>query len=436
MRTVLVATTWVSVLLVAITGVALAWPDQLPSVAPLAVKPKSDTLLSSEVTAPSALETNARTNDLFFVRPDGAKGSLIVYDMPSGQRRFTLPAGVLSADRKHYFAAMPYPYPGEAATIVTLFDPGTGKPYYKFPVNGQWDLSGVSPSGRWVALTRLPSEDEKQTWTKVNQWQTDIRIVESETGKTTHILSLDGNFEVETISADGNSLFLVQHLPAIHPDHYLIRLYDLSAEQLQADPLRAKGADEVMAGLAWDGVASLDGHWLLTLYLSTRRDVAFVHTLDLQNKFPVCIDLPSGSGDLDQLKYYNLALSPDGQTIYATNAVLGVVAEVELTTRQVVRTVKFTPSSAVKTTAYGSQAPTSRSVVSEDGQTVYFTSGTGVWVYDAPHGQVNGPYSTDMQVLGLGLSVDGKQLYVASADETTRAIDAASIQKITTNVSY
>jgi WD40 repeat protein len=412
---------------------ALTACEQLTSVAPLAVKPKRDTPLSSEVTARSALESNTRANDLFFVRPDGAKGSLIVYNMPSGQRRFTLPAGMLSADGKHYFAVIPYPYPGEAATIVTLFDPGTGKPYYKFPISGQWDLSGVSPSGRWVALTRLPSENEKQAWTKANQWQTDIHIVESETGKTTHSLSLDGSFEVETISADGNSLFLVQHLPAVNPDHYLIRLYDLSAEQLQADPLRAKGADEVMAGLAWDGVASPDGHWLLTLYLSTQRDVAFVHTLDLQNKFPVCIDLPSGSGDLDQLKYYNLALSPDGQTIYATNGVLGVVAEVDLSTRQVARTVKFTPSSPAKTAAYSPQAPTSGSVVSNDGQTVYFTSGTGVWVYDARHGQVNGPYSTAMQVLGLGLSGDGKQLYVASADGATRVIGAAFIKKMTTN---
>ncbi len=407
--------------------------DQITAVAPLVVKPKSDTPLSSEMKDTSASEGNARSSDLFFARPDGGKGLLVAYDMPGGRKRFTLPAGMLSADGQHYFVAMPYPYPGETATIVTLFDLSTGKPYDKFPISGQWELSGVSPSGRWVALTRPPSESEKQAWMKANQWQTDIQIVEGESGKTTHTLSLDGNFEVETISADGNSLFLVQHLPAVNPDHYLIRLYDLSAEQLQADPLRAKGADEVMAGLAWDGVASPDGHWLLTLYLSTRRDVAFVHTLDLQDKFPVCIDLPSGSGDLDQLKYYNLALSPDGQTIYATNAVLGVVAEVDLNTRQVARTVKFTPSSPAKTTGYRPQAPTSRSVVSKDGQTVYFTSGTGLWVYDAPHGHVNGPYSTDTQILGLGLSSDGKQLYVASADGTTMTIDAASLKKMSVN---
>ncbi len=368
--------------------------------------------------------------DVFLVRPEGVKGALVAYNMPGGQERFTLPVGLLSADGKRYLAAMPYPYPGDAATIVTLFDPGTGKPYFKFPVTGQWELSAVSPSGRWAALTRLPSESEKRAWTKANQWQTDIRIVEGETGKTIHNLSLDGNFEVETISADGNSLFLVQHLPAIHPDHYLIRLYDLSAEQLQADPLRAKGADEVMAGLAWDGVASPDGRWLLTLYLSTRRDVAFVHTLDLQNKYPVCVDLPSGSGDLNQLKYYTLALSPDGQTIYATNAMLGVVAEIDLNSRQVVRTIKFAPSLSTSTQGDSLPAPISRSVVSHDGRMVYFTNGAGIWAYDALRGKVHGPYTSDRPILGLGLSGSGAQLYLAGADGTAQAIDAATIEKL------
>ena len=112
-------------------------------------------------------------------------------------------------------------------------------------------------------------------------------------------------------------------------------------------------------------------------------EVAFVHTLDLQNKYTVCIDLPSGSGDLDRLKDYNLALSPDGLTLYATNAVLGVVAEVDLNTLQVVRTVEFTPDSSGCHRGYPSQAPTRHSVLSKDGRSVYFTSGTGIWVYEA-----------------------------------------------------
>jgi hypothetical protein len=389
---------------------------------------KSELRFVVKVAPADTSESNAPPTDVFLVRPEGAKGSLIAYDTRSGQQRFTLPAGMLSADGQHFYLAATDR--ANHATLLDEYDPNTGSFQQRFHFKGEWALSGVSPSGRWAALTRLPGENENQAWTKANQWQTDIQIVEGETGKTAHLLSLDGNFEVETISADGQSLFLVQHLPAVNPDHYLIRLYDLSAEQLQADPLRAKGADEVMAGLAWDGIASPDGHWLLTLYLNTRRDVAFVHTLDLQNKFPVCIDLPSGNGDLNRLKYYNLALAPDGQTLYATNAVLGSVAEVDLNTRQVVRTVEFTPAASAKTTDYAPQAPTSHSVVSKDGRAIYFTSGTGIWVYDVRRGQVNGPYGIDAQILGLGLSRDGAQVYVAGADGRTIAVGASSIKNM------
>ena len=61
---------------------------------------------------------------------------------------------------------------------------------------------------------------------------------------------------------------------------------------------------------------------------------------------------------------------------------------------------------------------------------VYFTSGAGLWVYEAPHGEVNGPYSIDTPILGLGLSSDGKQLYVAGTAGTAQTIDVASLEKM------
>jgi len=381
---------------------------------------------------PTALPAPARDDtppaawplELLFVRPEGAKGSLVAYEMADGRQRFSLPAGMLSADRKHFYAA---DIDG-SETQLKSFDPHTGGEQSGFTLQGAWALSGVSPTGRWLALTRILSESEEQTWAAANQWKTDLQIVDAQTGQTAHRLSLDGNFEVETIS--GKSLFLIQHLPAVNPDHYLIRLYDLSAETLIADPLRSKGADEVMAGLAWDGVASPDGLWLLTLYLSTRRNVAFIHTLDLLNKFPLCIDLPSGGGDFDQLKYYSLSLSPDGLKVYATNAVLGAVAEVDLSQRQVTRMVFFEGNRSATDANYDPQSPTARSAISRDGQKLYFTSGQDVWAYDTKAGTVSGPYAVHTPVLGLGVSGDGKRLYVASADQPLRVFDTASGQAL------
>jgi hypothetical protein len=355
---------------------------------------------------------------LLFVRPEGPKGRLVAYDMSDGRERFALPAGMLSAYGRHYYAAAP----DGTSTILDAYDPHMGRFERRFYRSGSWALSGVSALGRWAVLTRVPSESEIQAWTEADQWKTDIQIIDGETGETAHILSLDGNFEVETISAGGDSLFLVQHLPAVNPEQYLIRLYDLSQETLQVDPLRAKGADEVMTGLAWDGLASPEGRWLLTLYLNTRRNVAFIHTLDLRDKYPVCIDLPSGSGDFDQLKHYTLALSPDGRKVYAANAVLGVLAEVSLDERRVTHSTTF-DTHRLKTDP---RIPSSRSVVSKDGRMLYFSSWQAVWAYDTQSKKVSGPYRLLTQIVGLGLSDDGSRLYVASVDGSLAVFDTAS----------
>ncbi|MBI1801357.1 MAG: PD40 domain-containing protein, partial [Chloroflexi bacterium] len=240
-------------------------------------------------------------------------------------------------------------------------------------------------------------------------------------------LTLDGNFEVETISPSGDALFLIEHLPAVNPNHYLIRLFDLRIESLVPGALRDKSAtDEVMAGLAWDGLASPNGRWLLTLYLSTLRNTAFVHTLDLSDKYPVCIDLPSGSGDFNQLKYYSLALAPSGWRLFAANAVLGLVAEISLSSRSVTRRATFQPRSFGAANASNPQSQLSRSVVSKDGSRLYFTSGLDVWVYDTASGEVDGPFLINGRISALGLSGDGKRLYVAAEKQPLLVFDTQS----------
>ncbi|HKZ69465.1 MAG TPA: hypothetical protein VJ020_05260, partial [Anaerolineales bacterium] len=347
-------------------------------------------------------------------------GEAIAYDMLSGTQAFALPPGMLSADGVHYFATATE----DDETTLSVFVPNTGRLASRFALAGQWALGGISPSGRWLALARIVSDTEKEMWTQANEWRTDLQIVDSLTGAALHTLALDGNFEVETLSADGKSLFLVEHLPAVNPDHYVIRLYDLSNETLVADPLRSKGADEVMAGYAWEGLASPDGKWLLTLYLSTQRNVAFVHTLNLIDKFPVCIDLPSDGGEFDELKYYTLSLAPDGQTAYAANAVMGVVAEInlnDLTLKQAVPFAVNTPA-----TGFDPKIQTARGLLSPEGGIFYFTSGQNVWAYDTQANTVRGPFDFEGQIAGLGLSGDGKRLFVASAGGVLAAFDTLS----------
>jgi cytochrome c2 len=368
---------------------------------PAPVKPASQAPLAG------LPKTNGKSAELFLIRAQGAKGPLVAFDMAGQVERFRLPAGMLAADRSHYYAAVA----SKNSTLLEVFNPQTSQLEAKWTLTGRWSLSGVSPTGRWLALTHLPAETANPKAIK-----TEIQIIDSTSGEVAHSLDLDGNFEVETISASGDALFLIQHLPAVNPTQYLIRLYDLSAEHLQPDPLRAKTAtDKVMTGLAWGGVASADGRWLLTLYLNTSHQVAFVHALNLVDKFPVCIDLPSGAGEFEQLKYYTLTLDPAGWKVYAANAALGLVAEINLNEFRVTRQVKFAASPVPLWAGDANpDVPTNYSVLSPDGSTLYFSSGWDVWGYDIKAGKVNGPYLGETQVKGLGLSADGQHLYVAT----------------------
>jgi len=398
MRTRISLGTCIAILLAAMVGFGLA--------APTGVRAKSG-------------------DGVFYARPDGPAGELIAYGTSDGERRFALPVGRLSTDERRYVAAER----SGGETVLSTHDARTGILNHRWPMAGAWDLAGLSLSGRWVALSRVPSDAVREAWSAEGRWETDVQIVDGERGEVTHALRLDGNFEVDALSIASNALFLIEHRPAVDPDHYVIRFYDLAANALQEGVLRDKRAEEVMTGLAWGGAASSDGRWLLTLYLDTRRTSAFVHALDVPHALPVCIDLPSGDGDMSLLRHYALTLSPEGDTAYATNPALGVVAEIDLASWQVVDVARF----PARTPAANGATPV-QGVISGSGDQVAFASGSDVWVYDVHARDVTGPYAVGAPVVGLGTDVplhgpigeEGQRLYVALADRTSLVLDTTS----------
>ena len=357
----------------------------------------------------------------FWARPTGAKGELIGYSLATGAPLFTLPAGQLAADASRFLAAVPRPETDE--TQLDVYDPIDGRLLSDRRYDGAWTLGGISAAGRYAALTSVPTEEQRATWTARGTWQTELMVVDLDAGPEGHRITLDGNFEVEVLSAAGDAMFLVEHLPAAQPDHYVIRLYDLNLDQLQEGKLAEKGNDEVMAGLAWDFLASPNGTWLLTLYLSTGRDVAFVHTLNLVNRYPVCIDLPSGFRDFDLLKHYTLALAPNGRRLFAANPALGAVAVIDLDQTRVADVARFDPAAAA-ILAEGDRR--SRSAVTGDGTSFYFTGGADVWVYDAIADEVAGALPVAGPIIGLGLGPDDRQVLIARPNEPLLALDPTS----------
>jgi hypothetical protein len=348
---------------------------------------------------------------LLYVQPEGERGPVTVYDTRTHKLRFRLPAGLTSADGRWHFNA----YRWLAGTKIPAFAVSTGRVWQTFTVPGRWRIAGVSPQGRWLVLSHR----------RFQPLRTEAAILDTSRGLISHRFRLRGDFEVETVSPDGRRLFLIEHLRENGAPRYLVRLYNVPSRRLQSEPLRG-GKDRLMAGYAWSGVASPDGRWLLTLYLNTLRSNAFIHALDLKKGIPRCINLPSGRGAFDLLKRYSLTLSPNGKTLYAANPALGVVAQIDLGTRRVVRTSTFTS----KQTQSVRRAATLSGTISGNGRTLYFSGGRALWAYDAAYGKVRGPYLAGGTILGFGYGQDERGIHVLLRDGRMLTFDAATGKRL------
>jgi hypothetical protein len=344
---------------------------------------------------------------LLYVQPEGERGPVSVYDTRTGNLRFRLPAGLSSGDGRWHFNAHRW----LETTTINAFAVSTGDVRQAFTVPGRWRIAGVSPRGRWLVLSQR----------RFKPLRTDAAILDTSRGLIAHRFRLRGDFEVETVSPDGRRLFLIEHLRENGTPRYLVRLYNIGTRQLQSEPLRG-GKDRVMAGYAWSGVASPDGRWLLTLYLNTLRSNAFIHALDLKKGIPRCINLPSGRGAFDLLKRYSLTLSPNGKTLYAANPALGVVAQVDLRTRRVVRTSSFASQKAQSVR----RSATLSGTISGNGRTLYFSGGRALWAYDAAYGKVRGPYPAGANIVGFGFGNNDRRVHALLADGRMLTLDAAT----------
>lgn len=338
------------------------------------------------VLASGGSQHRAWPSELFAVRPAGGYGPLEAFDMRDGGKRFALPAGMASADGRRFFAA--------SGAALRAFDPSTGRLVRTYRLGERFAVAAVSQNGRYVVLER----------------GTQLGVLDTVAGRTARRLRLPASFDVDAISPEGDKLFLIQHYAS---GRYDVRLYDLAAGRLQAGALREKGETEQMAGVPWSRVPTPDGSWLLTLYLNTREHEAFVHTLNLRQGYPVCIDLPSARS-LEQLKTYSLTLAPDGYTVYAANPALGVVAQIDLNELRVVGSWNF-PAKQGGRTAAGALSP--------DG-TLTFASGRDLWAFDPVTTVVRGPYRAGADVAGLAYSSDGKRVYAARTDGRVDVFDA------------
>ncbi|WP_328477701.1 hypothetical protein OHA21_25175 [Actinoplanes sp. NBC_00393] len=312
-------------------------------------------------------------------------------------------------------------YARQDANLVQL-DPATGATTRSRPIGDGWLPRAVSLDGRACALGRTPATDRPAARARTPL------LVTGPAGDREY--DLPGVIEPDAFTSDGQGLFVLDWLPATAPDHYRVRLLDLTSGEVQPLLTRNKvpvpaGAEEEMRGDGRQAILSADRQMLFTLYTHQpghqhTRDLlsgrpgnahAFVHVLHLTERWAYCLDLPHPFGE-GPIAGHALAATRDhlavadlhsGKLAYATPSTLSIDRVIEV-------------PAAPGATAVLTLTPDGRTLVGAHDRITVLNTSTNAqlasWTVPAP-------------LKGLALSPDGTRLY-AGTERRLLHLDAAS----------
>ncbi len=361
-------------------------------------------------------------------------GQQIVAIHPSSAnptRSISLPAGPNSQDHQRLYVATP----ANGRTTISIFNTQNSLKIRTFTIPGtystaaaNYDIAALSASGQWLALRDLGQSANETT----------IALIDTQAGKLSKVIHLNGDYTLDAISPTGKALYLLQKLNDT-PGHYYVRVYNVGENSLEQTPIIDKtvsnpSGDPNMSGVALARQVANGGTFAYTLYIDTRRNIAFVHELPLNDQVypPIahCIDLPVGKS-ADLLHYYTLALSADGGTLYAANGALGLVSSIGVTNGdplgifndKVQNTTHFNPGNASVSNNDRSRMLYNGAALTSDQKTLYFAGITGVWSVNTSNLSMQNHYLSNQALTGVALSSDNQILY---AVDPTRGITLLS----------
>ena len=348
-------------------------------------------------------------------------------DNHSPQSSMTLPTGLFSQDHRRIYTAIPR----GKQTVITVTNMLTGATIRSMTVDGAYSTAGqnyanavLSADGHWLALRQLQQTGEIST----------IVLVDTQAGKVTKTIVLNGTFDLDAVSPDGSRIYLLERQNDA-AGHYTVRLYQVDRGQLAPYPIIDKrDLDPNMVGNPLTRQISPDGKIAYTLYTNTASNRAFIHILPLASDYQGarCIDLPVGK--LTDLRYYTLALSSDGLTLYAANGAMGVISEIntsdpDTVNDELVRTVHFDPGKS-NTASNQTEALYNGATLSldRDQSTLYFTSIDGIWAASTTDLTIKAHYAAGQAFTSIALSTDGRSLYAVHPASGMISIDTTSGQ--------
>jgi hypothetical protein len=227
------------------------------------------------------------------------------------------------------------------STTVSILDPVTGTTRSSVDAPGNLEIGVVSGSGETAALVRSGAHGPNP-WTPTPRRQTTLYVARPASGAV-ETYELEGNFEPEAFGVGDYDLFLIEHVPALNPRAYRVRVLELDTGKVRDVDGLDKLAPDKMRGTGRMQAFDPAGNRLYTLYTqqpanyvhggspatTPRADEkvhAFVHVLSLDEDSAHCIDLPAGFG-LRAPESNAIAVSDDA--LFAVDGATGNVAAID-----------------------------------------------------------------------------------------------------------
>lgn len=287
-------------------------------------------------------------------------------------------------------------------TKLVAFEPQTGVRRWETVIGDAQRVKIVSGDGSLVAASPRSERDYLRGRT------TTTLTVAGNARPEPRRYELQGNFEPEAFSTDGNSLFLVSYLPARKPVNYQVRRLDLETGNVEGVYTPDAHLQEQMGGTARIQAASPDGSRLYTLYTvdgaSDAQPRAFVHVLDLDELWAHCIELPKGFEASDG-ETAAITVSRDGAHAYLADSNSERLVEIDTVALQVsqVGTVDLDIASGTH-------------LLEAPGSTLYAASGVDVIALDVESLEERDAWQMFSSISGLQVGTDPNKLYVGVDD--------------------
>ena len=303
-------------------------------------------------------------------------------------------------------------------TSVSLLQPADAAKRDAAVVQGDLELTVASSDGRKVALA-TPRTEGSTPWLPDGRATTDVAVLDPESGET-EAFKLEGNFEPEAFSTDGRELFMIEYIPAMDPDRYRVRRLKLATGNVVPIGRLKLAAPGQMRGTGRMQVMAPNASQLYTLY--TRQGAnyahgapeehhagmvhAFVHLLDLTDRWAHCIDLPMPFGK-GSATASAIAMSPAGGPLYVTDWSNGAVAKVRPDKVSVGRVVRL---------ELGAPDDATFAQAGFDNGRLYVAGNDEIVVLDGDSLAELGRWPLGGEVTGLFLTPDEERLFVSLGD--------------------